>query len=68
MGWHLDIHKPMGLHGIHPRILRELVGEVTKPLHHLSAALAHQGGPRQLGQCDPHAQERRIQGTTALSA
>ncbi|PKU47454.1 hypothetical protein llap_2277 [Limosa lapponica baueri] len=26
------MHKSMGLDGIHPRVLRELVGELTKPL------------------------------------
>ncbi|KAF1595969.1 UNVERIFIED_CONTAM: hypothetical protein FQV16_0016447, partial [Eudyptes robustus] len=29
---HLDIHKSMGLDGIHPRVLRELVEVLTKPL------------------------------------
>ncbi|PKU33840.1 rna-directed dna polymerase from mobile element jockey-like [Limosa lapponica baueri] len=29
---HLDLHKSMGLDGIHPRALRELAGELTKPL------------------------------------
>ncbi|PKU36355.1 rna-directed dna polymerase from mobile element jockey-like [Limosa lapponica baueri] len=29
---HLDIHKSVGLDGIHPRVLRELAGELTKPL------------------------------------
>ncbi|PKU40409.1 rna-directed dna polymerase from mobile element jockey-like [Limosa lapponica baueri] len=29
---HLDTHKSMGLDGIHPRVLRELAGEITKPL------------------------------------
>ncbi|GAB0175753.1 mitochondrial enolase superfamily member 1 [Grus japonensis] len=29
---HLDTHKSMGLDGIHPRVLRELVGVLTKPL------------------------------------
>ncbi|PKU44832.1 rna-directed dna polymerase from mobile element jockey-like [Limosa lapponica baueri] len=29
---HLDTHKSMGLDGIHPRVLRELAGELTKPL------------------------------------
>lgn len=50
----------MGLHRTNPRILREMVGEVTKPLHHLSSVLAHSGGPRQLeaGQCDTYPQER----------
>ncbi|PKU44320.1 rna-directed dna polymerase from mobile element jockey-like [Limosa lapponica baueri] len=28
---HLDTHKSMGLDGIHPRVLRELAGELTKP-------------------------------------
>ena len=29
---HLDTHKSMGLDGIHPRVLRELVEVLTKPL------------------------------------
>ncbi|GAB0203339.1 mitochondrial enolase superfamily member 1 [Grus japonensis] len=29
---HLDTHKSMGLDGIHPRVLRELVEELAKPL------------------------------------
>ncbi|PKU34200.1 hypothetical protein llap_15501 [Limosa lapponica baueri] len=29
---HLDTHNSMGLDGIHPRVLRELAGELTKPL------------------------------------
>jgi len=29
---HLDTHKPMGTHGIHPRVLRELAEVLTKPL------------------------------------
>ncbi|KFQ14116.1 RNA-directed DNA polymerase from mobile element jockey, partial [Leptosomus discolor] len=29
---HLDIHKPMGLDGIHPRVLRELAEALAKPL------------------------------------
>ncbi|GAB0210317.1 mitochondrial enolase superfamily member 1 [Grus japonensis] len=29
---HLDTHKSMGLDGIHPRVLRELVEALTKPL------------------------------------
>ncbi|PKU42802.1 rna-directed dna polymerase from mobile element jockey-like [Limosa lapponica baueri] len=29
---HLDTHKSMGPDGIHPRVLRELAGELTKPL------------------------------------
>ncbi|PKU32062.1 polycomb group ring finger protein 3 [Limosa lapponica baueri] len=29
---HLDPHKSMGLNGIHPRVLRELAGELTKTL------------------------------------
>jgi len=29
---HLDIHKSMGLDGIHPRVLRELAEELAKPL------------------------------------
>jgi len=29
---HLDIHKSMGPDGIHPRVLRELVEELAKPL------------------------------------
>ncbi|KFO52712.1 hypothetical protein N302_01175, partial [Corvus brachyrhynchos] len=29
---HLDTHKSMGPDGIHPRILRKLVEELTKPL------------------------------------
>ena len=29
---HLDTHKSMGLDGIHPRVLRELAEELTKPL------------------------------------
>ena len=29
---HLDTHKAMGPDGIHPRILRELVEELAKPL------------------------------------
>ncbi|KAJ7415596.1 rna-directed dna polymerase from mobile element jockey-like [Pitangus sulphuratus] len=29
---HLDLHKSMGQDGIHPRVLRELEGELTKPL------------------------------------
>ncbi|KFO07532.1 hypothetical protein N312_09137, partial [Balearica regulorum gibbericeps] len=29
---HLDTHKSMGLDGIHPRLLRELVEELAKPL------------------------------------
>ena len=30
--YHLDPHKSMGLDGIHPRVLRELVEVLTKPL------------------------------------
>ncbi|KFP87798.1 hypothetical protein N311_03352, partial [Apaloderma vittatum] len=29
---HVDIHKSMGPDGIHPRILRELAGVLTRPL------------------------------------
>jgi len=29
---HFDTHKPMGPDGIHPRVLRELVEVLTKPL------------------------------------
>jgi len=29
---HLDTHKSMGPHGIHPRMLRELAEELAKPL------------------------------------
>ncbi|PKU46685.1 rna-directed dna polymerase from mobile element jockey-like [Limosa lapponica baueri] len=29
---HIDLHKSMELDGIHPRVLRELAGELTKPL------------------------------------
>ncbi|GAB0184114.1 mitochondrial enolase superfamily member 1 [Grus japonensis] len=29
--YHLDTHKSMGLDGIHPRVLRELVEVLTKP-------------------------------------
>ena len=29
---HRDIHKSMGLDGIHPRVLKELAGVLTKPL------------------------------------
>ncbi|WP_237584555.1 hypothetical protein, partial [Salmonella sp. gx-f5] len=29
---HLDVHKSMGLDGIHPRVLRELAEELAKPL------------------------------------
>ncbi|PKU49671.1 rna-directed dna polymerase from mobile element jockey-like [Limosa lapponica baueri] len=29
---HLDLHESMGLDGIHPRLLRELARELTKPL------------------------------------
>ena len=29
---HLDMHNSMGLEGIHPRVLREMVEELTKPL------------------------------------
>ena len=29
---HLDVRKSMGPDGIHPRVLRELVEELTKPL------------------------------------
>ncbi|XP_054053995.1 lymphocyte function-associated antigen 3 isoform X1 [Rissa tridactyla] len=29
---HLDTHKSMGPDGIHPKVLRELAGELTKPL------------------------------------
>ncbi|GAB0175765.1 mitochondrial enolase superfamily member 1 [Grus japonensis] len=29
---HSDTHKSMGPNGIHPRVLRELVGVFTKPL------------------------------------
>lgn len=66
--WHLDTHKPMGLDGIHPRILRELVGATTKPFHSLSLVLAHWGSPRQLeiGQCDSQPQERLEGGSREL--
>ena len=29
---HIDIHKSVGLDGIHPRVLKELAGVLTKPL------------------------------------
>ncbi|NXA62985.1 RTJK polymerase, partial [Mohoua ochrocephala] len=29
---HLDVHKPMGPDGIHPRVMRELADELAKPL------------------------------------
>jgi len=43
---HLDAYKSMGPDGIHPRVLRKLVEELAKPLHHLSAVLANRGGLR----------------------
>ncbi|XP_071886556.1 uncharacterized protein [Anas platyrhynchos] len=30
--WHLNVHKSMGLDGIHPGVLRELAEELAKPL------------------------------------
>lgn len=38
--------KSMGLHGIHLRVVRELLEVLTKPLQKLSAALAKQRGLR----------------------
>ena len=29
---HLDCHKSMGMDGLHPRVLRELVGVIAEPL------------------------------------
>ena len=33
---HIDIHKSMGLDGIHPRVLKELAGVLAKPLSIIS--------------------------------
>lgn len=41
---HLDAHKSIRLDEIHPRVLRELVGELTKPTSiDLPAVLANHG-------------------------
>lgn len=42
---HLDTHKCMGLDGICPRVVRELVEELTKTLSIIYSVLANQGGP-----------------------
>ena len=41
---HLYAYKSMGPEGIHPRVLRELVEELGKPLCYSSAVWAYQGG------------------------
>lgn len=40
---HLDAREPMGPDGIHPRVRRELVDELTKPLHPLPGEKEAQG-------------------------
>ena len=54
---HLDCHKSMGPDGIHPRVLKELVGVIAELL---SATCQHSWrGPEGLEacQCDSHLQE-----------
>ncbi|KAK4823249.1 hypothetical protein QYF61_000216 [Mycteria americana] len=68
---HLDTHKSMGLDGIHPRVLRELVGELIKSLSiiyrqfWLTGEVPDDG---KLCQCDAHLQEGPEGGSRELQA
>ncbi|KAK4827846.1 LOW QUALITY PROTEIN: hypothetical protein QYF61_021983 [Mycteria americana] len=51
---HLDTNKSMGLGGMHPRVLRELVGVLTKPFSILYQQSWLTG---EVSKCDAHLQE-----------
>ena len=68
---HLDCHKSMGLDGIHPRVLRELVEVTAKQLStHISTVLVNWRGPTGLEacQCNSHLQKGLQGGSGELQA
>jgi len=68
---HLDCHKSMGLDGIHPRLLRELVEVTAKQLStHISTVLVNWRGPTGLEacQCNSHLQKGLQGGSGELQA
>ena len=46
---HIDIHKSMGPDGMHPRVLKELAGVLTKPLSIIYQQSWLTGRCRQIG-------------------
>jgi len=73
----LDVHESMGPDGMHPRVLRELVGVVAEPLSiiferswrterkpvSLQSKKGQEGGSRELQAGQPHLHSRKDDGT-----